>query len=208
MNNDIESKLTSIFFGIKAIAKIGSVQLDCSIQETHSFKSDVTDYTVEDGGKIQDHIYLEPFRITMQGIVSDSPLGFLGGGFSDTIQSYSEDAYDKLTEMREQRILFDVVTGLKIYPNMVFETLDVNRDKDTGKALYFTSQLKQIRKAQSKVIYINGTHTNNKNFPDTQNQGNQPVNKIDPEAEKKKASIAARAVHYKWPDLIPGLTNG
>lgn len=181
MISSITKTITSILFPVKANGKIGSIQLDCSVQETHSFKSDVTDYTVEDGGSISDNIYLQPFRLTIEGIVTDTPLTMLfTGKIGDTIQSLSEEAYDALIDLREKRILFDVVTGLMIYPNMVFESLDINRDKDTGRALHFNAQLKYIEKVSSKIIYIHEDTTNNKSFPDTQNQGNQQAQKTDP----------------------------
>jgi len=203
MLNSLTRTITSIFFPIKPIAKIGSIQLDCSVQETHSFKSDITDYTVEDGGSISDNIYLQPFRLTMEGWISDTPLQFLGGDLGNAIQSYSEEAYDKLIDLREKKILFDVVTGLKIYPNMAFESIDVTRDKDTGKALHFTAQLKYIQKASSKIIYIHEEHTDNKSFPDTQNQGNQPVEKVD--AASKKASIIIHGIKFSGYKTILGI---
>jgi len=65
-------------------AKIGvldgvdGIELDCSVQETHERTATLTQSPVEDGSTISDHVILLPKRLTIEGIVSSTPLGAAG----------------------------------------------------------------------------------------------------------------------------------
>lgn len=168
------ANIASIFFPIKPIAKIGEIQLHCSISETHSYRSTITDYPTEEGFYIQDNIYLNPFELSMRGIITDTPFEFpfeIGEDFF--LHTRLEEALDLLLELRDKKKPFTVVTGLRVYPEMIFTSFEPVRDPDTGRKLEFTADLKQIRKAKSKIVEIPRDKTKDKKYPDKQNKGQQ-----------------------------------
>lgn len=59
-------------------------QLDVSVSEEHSRDSVPTQFPVEDGSNISDHIFISPFQLSITGVISDTPLG--------TIASYAKEA--------------------------------------------------------------------------------------------------------------------
>lgn len=59
-------------------AKIGGIELDCSVNETHERSAELTKYPVEDGGNISDNVVLLPKKLTIEGLVSKTPLGVAG----------------------------------------------------------------------------------------------------------------------------------
>jgi hypothetical protein len=59
-------------------AKIGVLELDCSLSETHEAPARVTEIEIESGASINDHIILQPLKLTLNGIVSKTPLGAAG----------------------------------------------------------------------------------------------------------------------------------
>lgn len=54
------------------------IQLDCSVSETHSRESPPTEFPVENGQTISDHVIVKPFALELQGIISDTPIGTAG----------------------------------------------------------------------------------------------------------------------------------
>lgn len=66
--------LLSLIFRKPQKAQIGVMQLDASLNETHSRVATVTNNPIEDGSLISDHITLEPIKLVLQGVVSDTPL--------------------------------------------------------------------------------------------------------------------------------------
>ncbi len=54
---------------------IGDLALDCTVTETHTATSTVTEHPVESGANITDHIRPDPVQLSITGIVSDTPIG-------------------------------------------------------------------------------------------------------------------------------------
>lgn len=54
--------------------RIGRFVLDVSLSENHTYESDVTEYPVESGGSVSDNIRPKPIKVSIEGVVSDTPL--------------------------------------------------------------------------------------------------------------------------------------
>lgn len=53
--------------------RIGSVELDCAISETHSWASAVTRVPVESGSVRAQHIVKQPYTLRIEAVISDRP---------------------------------------------------------------------------------------------------------------------------------------
>lgn len=129
--------------------KLGAIELDLTIDEMHQRNAEVSDFPVESGGQIQDHISNGPRKLTITGFITDTPLGAL---FSYSFANRVQDAFDSLEELYDSRTPFDVVSGLKSYKNMCFESLDMPRKREG--ALQFTATLKQLTIVSSENVAI------------------------------------------------------
>lgn len=119
--------------------RVGVVDLDVTLSENHTFNSRATNFPVETGGDVTDHIINDPDILTLSGIVSDTPLNIF------SFFTRSIDAFNRLVDLHERRVPVTVVTGLKVYQNMVMTTLDVPRTITTGQSLTFNITLQNIR---------------------------------------------------------------
>jgi hypothetical protein len=125
--------------------RIGAIELDLTLDELHIRNADITDFPVEGGGQIQDNISNQPKRIKVTGFVTDSPID------SDTtLANRVQDTFDALDELFDKRTPFDVVSGMKVYSNMAFESLELPRKRDGS--LEFTATLKQITITHSELV--------------------------------------------------------
>lgn len=140
--------------------RIDGFVIDAAISEEHVSESQATDYPVETGSNVTDHIRNAPRQLTVEGIVSDTPLdadvvqargGFtggirqshdVGGEFTDALPS--EAALAKLEEIRLARKPVVVTSSIRTYKSMALLTLTVPRDKETGAALRFTAVFKEV----------------------------------------------------------------
>lgn len=50
------------------------ITVDCMVNEKHSRKSQPTEFEVEDGSTVSDHVILKPFSLSLTGIISDTPI--------------------------------------------------------------------------------------------------------------------------------------
>jgi len=129
----------SLLFGKKyAKSTIATVTLDATLSEDHEYNSKVTSFPVEDGRVVTDHIIKEPERVQISGIVSDTPLAIL------TSFNRSIDAFNRLVQIYENKEIITVVTGIKIYTDMVMTSLQVPRNLQTGQSLNFIIELQKI----------------------------------------------------------------
>lgn len=130
----------SLIYGTKKYAqsKVGTVTFDTMVTEEHRYSSRVTNYPVESGTIISDHIINEPDTVILSGLVTDTPLNILAG-FNRSIS-----AFNALIQIHEKRQVIDIVTGIKVYKNMAITSLDVPRSIKNGQSLTFNIQLQKI----------------------------------------------------------------
>lgn len=134
---------------------IDGYPIDVAISEEHKFETEVTEYPVESGSDITDHVRKKPNEVTLEGIVSDTPLAatilerlasgdrVLTGLLSEATASL--DALAKLMEIRDARKPVTISTSLKTFESMVLTTLTVPRANGDGRALRFHATFKEIR---------------------------------------------------------------
>lgn len=153
---------TRVRLGINANEEFlpyGAVELDASIDETHTAENDITQFPVEEGVDISDHVRKQPNRLTIRGIVTDHPIVGISRGvgvIAPTLTSgRSLDAYQRLLTMLEEAQRISVVTSLRQYENMVIESMEVPRNAQRGHAVEMFLQLREIKTAS--LVAIAGT---------------------------------------------------
>lgn len=148
--------------------KIDTIIPDVVITERHSDMLEITEHPVErptsmtsstDGGTgfVSDHAYRRPSELVME-------IGFSGGGsltnLFDTssvgisLGSSPRERYDELLALQRSREPMDVVTGKRIYSNMLIRSLDVTTDKTSENVLMVTVTFREVIVTQSKTITV------------------------------------------------------
>lgn len=159
------------------------IQLDASVKENHSRESTPTEFPVENGDTISDHVIVKPFNLEITGIISDSPIGgvsglltevattltsallppvgVIAGGvgaalFSALSKSDSPSVanYNALLKLQAGAMPFDVLTSLYHYKNMWIKNLSVPREAETGNVLMFTVTLTQLLLVSPQAVNV------------------------------------------------------
>lgn len=149
------------------------IQFDASVKENHSRESPPTEFPLENGDVVSDHIIVKPFSLELTGIISDTPIGNTKGLLTEVAttltsslippvglvtlgaaaalfsalsasQSPSVAAYGQLLQLQQNAQPFDVLTSLYRYSNMWIKAISAPRDSETGKVLLFTVSLVQL----------------------------------------------------------------
>jgi len=101
-----------------------------------------------------------------------------------------QDCYAEFEAMWELGDPFDVYTSLRIYHNMVIETFDTTRDKDSGNALRFTMTVKQVRTVSTLYTAAPPEPLVERGKPLT-NRGKQAARTVKPSPNPDDAATAA-----------------
>lgn len=135
--------LSILFF--KRTERYGSldeVQFDAILSEVHDATSRVTEFPVEGAVNISDHIINEPKKLRIQGFITNDGVRPFGGIFGEK----ATNAFNKLFELRDEKVLVKVVSGLKVYHDMAITSIHVPKDRGGTDSLTFTVDLTEIKK--------------------------------------------------------------
>ena len=139
----------SLLFGRKyAQTTIGNISLDATLSEDHSLTAKATQFPLENGSFVSDHVEVAPIRLSIRGVISDTPLNVL----SDFNRSI--DNFNRLTRLFETKAVLSVITGIRVYQNMVMTSLNVPRDVETGQSLTFEIDLQEMRFVSQNLVYF------------------------------------------------------
>lgn len=162
--------MTSLIFTPRK-AQVGLVQLDASVSETHTKTNELTDFPVDEGANITDHIRRVPEEIQITGMVSKTPLLLLAGlrssspidGELDNPDDRVERAYSELQRIMNASELITVVTTLKTYENMAVTSIAATRDAQNGQTLNAVITCREV--------FVAATETRDRPDPETPSDG-------------------------------------
>ena len=167
---------------ISPTRKFGGIIIDCSIQEAHTDRMQITDHPVEQGAAISDHAYLQPSEVTIRAGWSNSSLSAVGSAVSALLSGglqglagddYVRKTYQSLLDLQATRKPFDIVTGKRTYKNMMFSALAVTTDEKTENALMLVATCRQVIIVQTQTTSVPpaDVHTDPAKTAPVQNSG-------------------------------------
>jgi|GEM_PF-2414026 hypothetical protein len=151
---------------------------DCAIQETHRDTLVITEHPVEQGAAITDHAYKRPAEITVNYSWSNSSPG--NDGFSET---YDQDMYYQLLALQSSCEPFTVMTGKRVYNDMLIAELTVTTDTSSEYNLTTTMVIRQIIIVQTEDAPAPSSSPDNQAAP----QKTAPVQK---QGQKQASPVA------------------
>jgi hypothetical protein len=188
--------LTLQFFFVEG-TQAEVIVMDAALSEQHSFGAEVTEFPVEDGSNINDNVRPLPFSLRIDGFLSDFPLE----GIAKLIPSSSiiprqtkgpkrsQNELEKLIKLRDQGRPIKVTTGLKIYENMVVESIDVSRDKSTASGIKLSLSLRQIKIVRTQTAKLIAAENIGQN---TVTEGPQAGKEATPEEASRSYALTLK----------------
>lgn len=108
---------------------IGGVFIDVVISEEHTASMEIAEHPVESGAKISDHAWRTPYSVRLESVID---------------ASRAVASYQQLLAVQAKAEPFSLVTGLKVYSNMLIKEIVATRDKDHGRVLKFEATLQEV----------------------------------------------------------------
>jgi hypothetical protein len=198
------------FFYPEPKARLGEIVVDAFLNETHTFSSEITEHPIEGGGTLVDHIHEMPFCLSIDGIISNTPMNLVGLTAFETATRYLNGdnndfalvAFEKIEELFKKREPITIATSLKTYHKMVLENLSVERGGGAQESLRFSCTARQIRLAHQERIKINEPpEPKVSSAKPKQKKGLQEAKPIGPEkaeAIEKEKSVMFSGSNAAW----------
>lgn len=137
---------------------IGGIVADVTLEEEHIDELVITEHPVEQGAAITDHSFKRPSSVIIRAGWSNSSMSALGN------PAYVQAVYNEFLSLQESREPFDIVTGKRVYQNMLFRRLMTKTDEKTENALLLVAECQQIIIAATQTV----TTPDTKNMKDPQ----------------------------------------
>lgn len=127
---------------------IGGIIADVTIEEVHVDESEITNHPVEQGAAITDHAYDQPQRVTIIAGWSNSSLQSLGN------PNYVQEVYQSFLALKSARIPFDIITGKRMYSNMLIERIIERTDKNWENAMQLTLECREVILVNTQTVSV------------------------------------------------------
>lgn len=142
--------LGSIFYGGAGGTQLGDVSFDVVSRERMSLAATVTANPVEDGTVVADHVKQEPDEVSLDVIISQTPIDYTRVFIMSPTEP--EDAYARLVEIKEAGELVTLYTMVGEFPDYLITKLERERSAETGDSVQCSISLRKIRKVTSQTV--------------------------------------------------------
>lgn len=157
------------FLSLTPKSKIGTVEIQATLEEIYTDTVQTTEHPVQLGAAITDHAYKRPAEVVIRCGWSNSTLDALLGNakFAQfdgemSASDYVSGVYSQLLALQNARVRFDITTSKRHYTDMLITGLQVTTDQATSNVLMVTATCRQI-------IIVNTQATT---LPPRENQAN------------------------------------
>lgn len=198
--------------------KIGFLQLDATVNETHTRSAKITQNEIEDGSNVADNVVLENEKFSIEGIISESPfpssdirdialqvqnvgfnalnkaVGSLSGGIIPSAGSTVKRviALIQLENFWKNKIPFLVLTGVKKYDNVLIKNMSIPVTAKDGKSLRFKIDCEVVKIVESQTITVPENFLKNPSAVAKQSLGKQGTS-VATAGETNQGSILFKA---------------
>jgi len=112
------------------------------IEEQHRDNVIITEHPVEQGAPVTDHAFYRGAEVTIR-------LGW-GGEDMATIQ----EIYQQIIQLKDQRTLFDLQTGKRLYSNMLIADISVTTDQRSEFVLLATIRCRELILVNTQTVSV------------------------------------------------------
>jgi len=146
----------------------GILTFDLELSENHNFSNIVTQYNVEDGSEISDHIQNNLEIGSVTGFITNFSI------YDDAIiENKSQVAFDTLRDLWKSKELVDIYTVCRVYEGVAITNITISKGSDSGESLTCDFSFQEFNKVKLQEIEIE-VQINLQNMKTSQNQQSAP----------------------------------
>ena len=127
---------------------------DAVMRVEHQQEARITEHPVQTGANISDHAYAMPARVTLDIGMSDAMSAYAnsssssaevaGGAWTGASKSKSVNAFTEISSWATGRVIVSIGTRLKVYSNMMVESITPEETNKTKTSLRCRVTFKQV----------------------------------------------------------------
>ena len=146
-----------IMYDVTQPATIGDLKVDVILERETTYESDATEYPVEDGFPISDHVERKPLRLSLTVICTPTPVQW----FSELGASSSRmnEVVEKIAAIYQKAEPITITTPDAIYTDMIMLHAPLPRNVSDGYCYRMQLDFAHIRKAKRRTESVSENNT-------------------------------------------------
>ena len=140
---------TTLFFRQNRNYSVGSITIDLIVSEDYNFGSQISQYNIEDGSEISDHIQKLLFQGSLTAKVTNFSLKELG-----LTTNRAQDAYNKLKDIWNNQQLVDIVMVYDVFEQVGITNISTPRSAGIGESIEFDISFQEVNVVSLQEITI------------------------------------------------------
>lgn len=145
--------LVRLSFQGKPQTKINNIDIDVLTSEAPTFQNTITQNPTEAGAYVSDNIINNPIQLTLNCIITD--FSRIAGRQTDAAEGRrSSTVFFDLKQLRKDKQIFSIQTGLDLYENMAIASFRPVRNASNTNALEFSIDFQEVLKVKSQTVIL------------------------------------------------------
>lgn len=202
---------------------VAELEMDVVLSENVAFSKTVTKFPIESGEEATDNSFINPITVTLDCIVSESPISYSDYGarfdaFKNDIlgeDSTQENVYvaaakEFMAVALQHNIVAEIEIGLGLYESLVITNVSYNKTAENTGVLAFTIELEEIILVKSEITDLPETGGYSPKGGDAQKtRGSGKSNKgtTKPDVASDAAVKAANKTQTPFARLVEALAD-
>lgn len=158
-----------------------------TIEEVGEDELEITEHPVQEGAEITDHAY-------KKAPILNLTISFSESDFNSSMTL--DETYAAMLELQESRVPFEVVTGRRVYQDMLFKSLRQTTDENTDNVLSIQAVLKHIIVTTVTITSVppRAKQKNPGQTGATSKAGNKKAQEVDAQKQPAKKSALKKII--------------
>lgn len=127
---------------------------DCTTNIQTTFTNTITQHPTERRRNITDHIFVHNNKFNITGRVTNNPITSYENNVIALQGNRVQIAYNMLKMLRDEGMIFSVVTGLEVYTDCVVKQLSIPRTAQNSSVLDFSIEIEQLQIATTSTVRL------------------------------------------------------
>lgn len=130
------------------LRSVAGLVADVTVEEVHVDETEITQHPVEQGAAITDHAFDRPQRVTITAGWSNSSTQSGGD------PNYVQEIYQTFLAIKSARIPFVIITGKRLYSNMLIERITERTNQQWENAMELVIECREVILVNTQTVTV------------------------------------------------------
>jgi len=146
--------MISVFSYTDDLGELQYFEVDVDLSRSHRFEATLAESPIEDGTPVTDHVVIGPWELSLELLVTDTPIKSQAVYPAQSEVPRSQQAFARLLALFRAKTLVEVLTPYGVYSNGIITAITLPEDQQHAGSAAPSVTIKEIHIAQSQAVLV------------------------------------------------------